>query len=220
MYNRHLRLSYLLRLLRNCLHELHDLALAVADDCFQSVSLLSPFAPQSQTLVNNKRKVLTSPSIAPIYRHRALKSSIILLELAQRIARARRALNHTASLRRTQVFQDTAQLVGSRSSFLNICIPNQLLISQSSILKSLSSAISMSFLALSHTKLKLRPLQLALLAMIARLILGGMRNGSRIQLLEEGMHACRDGVLRRVEEGNDILDAGLDDEGSQYSAFA
>lgn len=78
----------------------------------------------------------------------------------------------------------------------------------------------MSFLALSHTKLKLRPLQLALLAMIARLVLGSMRNGSRVQLLKESVHTRRDGVLRGVEEGNDILDAGLNDECSQYSAFA
>lgn len=47
MYNRHLRLSYLLRLLRNCLHELHDLALAVADDYSNNLSAYNPFCPKS-----------------------------------------------------------------------------------------------------------------------------------------------------------------------------
>lgn len=55
-----------------------------------------------------------------------------------------------------------------------------------------------------HTKLELCPLKLALLAVIARLVLGGMSHSRRIRLLQECVNTCRGRILGRVEERDDF----------------
>lgn len=61
-----------------------------------------------------------------------------------------------------------------------------------------------------HTKIELCPLQLALVGVITRLVLGGCRSRVGNGLLQKRVGAHRGRARRLVEEGDDILLGGLE----------
>lgn len=63
---------------------------------------------------------------------------------------------------------------------------------------------------ISRTQLEVGPFKLALRLVIARLVFGCVGAALRRDLLEEGVDARGGLAGRGVEEGDDVLDAGLE----------
>lgn len=186
--------SHLVRLLGKAADEVHDLALVVAHH-YRNVSQMSSHVASVHDILR-----LTCTPVHPIHNYRSLEGVLARLELLQRICRASGIRDDAACFRGTQVLQDIAKLIAGRRTLLDLYSRN--------VSPKIPIAIMVCMILpspCSRTKIEVRPLELALLRVVCRLVLSRMCMGGRRGLLQQGVYAHRRRAGRLVEEGDDIF---------------
>lgn len=151
----------------------------------------------------------TCSAVVPVHSDGSLERTLVRLELPKCITGAGGILDNATGVGWPKVFQNAVHLVLRRSTLLNLCSQLSASISFPAQSPSPRGALSIDACAGVRTKIEVGSFQLALLGVIARLVLGRMRNGSGVDLLQQGVYSGRDWVRGSVEESDDILDTRL-----------